>query len=285
MRCQNNVTCSDLYNTVAEKCNSVLQFDKPVCSDDCRQAVIQLHTHPIGSRLRCCDCGWSGGLTVHNQIVQMNRMRPDNPDRLTMRNQTVQRDRMHPNNLMDMTSPPQCHLAKSRIIKQCGMINNCEDCKASGKLTTHCYSVNATCVIVCPGSCAAVFAHCINNTRCNQTRENHLRECQQVISWDRNSTMPMCTDECKRWTNMLENDPIGQFFKCCNCDDRNITRKMQCALFKTNIEELCDVEFDSAEICQYHMKACDFVKDIERKVKRRGNHVSIPATYITLMSL
>jgi len=45
---------------------------------------------------------------------------------------------------MDMMSPLQCHMVKSRITKQCGMIDNCDDCKASGKLTTHYYYVNVT---------------------------------------------------------------------------------------------------------------------------------------------
>ena len=97
MMCQNNVACSNLYNTVEEKCNSFLQSDNLTCSDDCRQAVVLLQTHPIGYKMTCCDCG---------SILNM-----------------------------------QCHLRRSKIAKQCGpgLVNNCEDCKASGMITAQFY--------------------------------------------------------------------------------------------------------------------------------------------------
>jgi len=94
------------------------------------------------------------------------------------------------------------------------------------------------------------------------------------MSWDRNSTRPVCTNECKKSINELENE-LGQSFKCCSCDNaRNVFRRR-------NIEEVCNVELDSAEICQNHMKACEFVKNKERHVKRRGNYANNLATDMT----
>jgi len=102
-----------------------------------------------------------------------------------------------------------------------------------------------------------------------------------VLSWDGITVMPMCTDECKRWIDEILNDPIGQFLKCCSCDEKNTTKRMECALKRRNTEEVCDVDLDSAEVCQCQRKACNVVKSKGMSVELRGNVASIAAAYAT----
>jgi len=49
--------CKDLLNIYKGKCSDILQSNSSVCSDDCKQAIHMVYRHPIGNKLKCCDCG------------------------------------------------------------------------------------------------------------------------------------------------------------------------------------------------------------------------------------
>ena len=64
-------------------------------------------------------------------------------------------------------------------------------------------------ILVCPRSCDKVRSDCINNTECKMISDEYNNECDGIIHWDGNSTMPMCTDKCKKLIDELESNSIG----------------------------------------------------------------------------
>jgi len=56
-KCQKNESCRNILHMYKDKCSDVLQSNITICSNDCKQAVFMLYQHPIGYKLKCCDCG------------------------------------------------------------------------------------------------------------------------------------------------------------------------------------------------------------------------------------
>lgn len=92
----------------------------------------------------------------------------------------------------------------------------------------------------------------------NTCRELHKvweAECMDV--W--NSTIDMCSDQCKNATNELYKDPHGQNFKWCDCgphenifDGPRTPKEMaaidQCFVRQSKMRKIC--KFDDAGQCQ-----------------------------------
>lgn len=85
---------------------------------------------------------------------------------------------------------------------------------------------------------------------------NYNTECNGVIFWDGNSTMPMCTDKCKRRIEELLNNSLGKYLKCCNCDIENETERIQCVRERQNIAVVCDVDFNHVKDCHRDEQLC-----------------------------
>ena len=124
--------------------------------------------------------------------------------------------------------------------------------------------------VVCSHSCDKVRSVCTNNTDCNMIWNKYNTYCDGVILWDGNSTMPTCTDECKKWTKELENNSIGKYIKCCYCDKENDVEKMQCIRERQNVAIVYDMEFNHVKDCHNDEELCvndtnTFLKDYEGK--------------------
>ena len=117
-------------------------------------------------------------------------------------------------------------------------------------------------VLVCSHSCDKIRSICTNNTDCNMIWNKYNTYCDGVISWDGNSTIPMCTDECKRWIKELENNPIGKYIKCCHCTKEN---EVECNRERRNVAIVCDVDFNHVKDCHNNEELCinDTLKDYE----------------------
>ena len=111
-------------------------------------------------------------------------------------------------------------------------------------------------VLVCPHSCDKVKSDCTSNSECKMILDEYNYECDGIIHWDGNSTMPMCTDKCKKLIEKLENSSIGKYLKCCNCDNVNIIERTQCVREKQNIAVICDVDFNHVRHCHNDQKLC-----------------------------
>ena len=111
----------------------------------------------------------------------------------------------------------------------------------------------------------------MNNTDCNMIWNNYNTYCDGVISWNGNSTMPICTDRCKEWIDKLENNTIGRYIKCCSCDKGNEVEKIQCIRERQNVAIVCDMDFNHIKDChrENNEELCantnTFLKDYEGK--------------------
>ena len=85
--------------------------------------------------------------------------------------------------------------------------------------------------------------------------------------WDHNTTMPTCTDQCKKRIEELENNPIGKYMKCCNCDQENEEEKKHCTAVRQNVAILCDVNLNHVNNCHNNQELC--VNDAF--IKHHGN--------------
>jgi len=102
----------------------------------------------------------------------------------------------------------------------------------------------------------------MNDTKCTETWANFNAACSEAELWDGNSSMPICTEECKKRLDELGQNAISKHIKCCNCgDDENVTETMMCNLVKRNIEELCELTF--LEDCQLYKTACEHERSTE----------------------
>ena len=119
--------------------------------------------------------------------------------------------------------------------------------------------------LVCPRSYDKVRSDCKNNTECKMILDEYNNECDGIIHWDGNSTMPMCTDKCKKLIEKLESNSIGKYLKCCNCDNENKAERTQCVREKENIAVICDVDFNHVRHCHNDQKLC--VNDINTSPK------------------
>ena len=245
--CKNNDTCERLYADFVNKCNSVLlpNSTDPVCSHDCKQAIDNLYTNHIGFKLKCCDCG---------SLSRQNYMTTGHISQ----------------------SPDQCFVERFRLIDYCAVNSDeCIDCKHKGKRSLCLLILNHILHLVCPKPCRVVIGQCINNTDCNNSRNNLLDKCKDVLSWDGNSSKPHCTDECKTSINNRKLFPVLEDADCCTCDDND------CSLQKRNVETLCDVKLDSSDKCQNKKKACE---DKGPKHDHRGIYTYVATYRISLLN-
>lgn len=99
-QCQQNDSCRNLLNTINRKCSDVLYSNITrftTCPDHCKQSLYKLYKHPIGYKLKCCDCG----MVEHHQDV----------------------------------SVIQCFTQHSNVMNYCDINDDdCVDCKVRGKL-------------------------------------------------------------------------------------------------------------------------------------------------------
>jgi len=94
-KCQKDDSCKDLLNMYKDKCSDVVQSNFSMCSDDCKQAIHKIYGHPIGYKLKCCDCGMAG----HQED----------------------------------TKSTECFIEQSNIIDHCNVNDDdCVDCKVKG---------------------------------------------------------------------------------------------------------------------------------------------------------
>ena len=156
------------------------------------------------------------------------------------------------------------------------MIPNDAKIVKQGKVRITCIIMNVykNCfVLVCSHSCDKVRSICTNNTDCNMIWNKYYTYCDGVISWDGNSTIPMCTDECKRWIEELEDNPIGKYIKCCYCNKEN---EVECIRERRNVAIVCDVDFNHVKDCHNNEELCinDTLKDYEgnKDSDRQGRH-------------
>jgi len=71
----------------------------------------------------------------------------------------------------------------------------------------------------------------MNDTKCTETWVNFNAACREVNLWDGNSSMPTCTDECKKAIDKLEQNFISKHIKCCECgDEEHMAETMMCSL-------------------------------------------------------
>ena len=110
--------------------------------------------------------------------------------------------------------------------------------------------------LVCSHSCDKVRSVCTNNTDCNMIWNKYNTYCDGVMAWDGNSTMPMCTDTCKKWIEELENNRIGKYTKCCRCDKENEVEKIQCIRERQNVAIVCDVDYNHVKDCHDKEELC-----------------------------
>ena len=111
-----------------------------------------------------------------------------------------------------------------------------------------------------------MISACTNDTDCNVIWNKFKTYCNGVISWNHNTTIPTCTDQCKKWGEELENNPIGKFMKCCGCDQENEVEKMRCITVRQNVAIICDVDFNHVNDCHINQEFCannTFIKDYE----------------------
>ena len=97
---------------------------------------------------------------------------------------------------------------------------------------------------------------CTNDTDCNMIWNKYKIHCNRVILWDHNTTMPTCTDQCKKRIEELENNPIGKYMKCCGCDQENEEEKMDCITERQNVAIVCDVDFNHVNNCHNNLELC-----------------------------
>ena len=90
-------------------------------------------------------------------------------------------------------------------------------------------------------------------------------QCDGIIHWDGNSTIPMCTDKCKKLIEELENNSIGKHLTCCKCNDENKINRAECVREKQNIAVICDVDINHVRHCHNDQKLC--VNDVSRPLK------------------
>jgi len=96
-KCQKDDSCKYLLNTYKDKCRDLLQSNASTCSNDCKQAIYMIYRHPIGYKLKCCDC-W---MENHQQDI----------------------------------STIQCITEQSNVIDYCDVNDDdCVDCKVKGNL-------------------------------------------------------------------------------------------------------------------------------------------------------
>ena len=97
---------------------------------------------------------------------------------------------------------------------------------------------------------------CTNDTDCNMIWNKYKTYCNGVILWDHNTTMPTCTDQCKKWIEELVNNPIGKYIKCCSCDQKNEVEKMHCITERQNIAIVCDLDYNHVNDCHNNQELC-----------------------------
>ena len=90
-------------------------------------------------------------------------------------------------------------------------------------------------------------------------------ECDRILHWDGNSTMPICTDKCKKRTEDLQSNSVGKNLRCCKCNDENKTKRTRCVRQRQNIAVICDVDINHVRHCHNDQKLC--VTEVNRPSK------------------
>lgn len=58
--CQNDIRCRPLWDTYHRTCRSIVEWngngEPPQCTDECKQSITRLGTHPQGMLYTCCYC-------------------------------------------------------------------------------------------------------------------------------------------------------------------------------------------------------------------------------------
>jgi len=113
----------------------------------------------------------------------------------------------------------------------------------------------------------------MNDTKCAETWVNFNAAC--VSLWDVNSSMPTCTDECKKRMDEVDQNSISTHIKCCECgNNESATETMVCNLIKRNIDELCNFKVSVSEYCQRNKRACELIKSTEVVIDSEGKCTS-----------
>ena len=300
-QCAQDEMCKPLFDAWREKCSNLTNpqlnlSERPMCTDDCKQALNELWSSRYGHKLRCCACGRLTQTdiellrrdppTVHrpetppNRIGNMTRPRPPR-QRSTMRPTTMpsMMPSMTPNMMPGMmpmlnatpSAAMQCHVTRLRFDRFCGFNNDvCTDCKQTGMcIATHCTVMVQIVFPVCPKSCSKVIEKCMDDAKCNETWVNYYTNCEEVISWNGNrSAQPTCSMECKGWLNKLMANPISKSLRCCMCDATDREKRTKCTSQKRNIERLCNMRMNSSDECQRNARECNNERRGESSVDR-----------------
>ena len=164
-RCQKSETCKPLFDSWMVHCGNIVKANlssRPMCSGGCKQAVQDLFSDPLGSKLKCCDCGRLSPQQL-SQISPMGLppmppmdghrppMRPVNTSRPTV--PTTQPPTTPPmpsmmppmpsmmppmSSMMDSRFPVGCYIGRVNMERYCNLTDDkCTDCKQQGK----CYLV------------------------------------------------------------------------------------------------------------------------------------------------
>ena len=104
--------------------------------------------------------------------------------------------------------------------------------------------------------------------------DEYNHECDRTIHWDGNSTMPVCTDKCKKLIEQLQSNSGGKYLMCCKCDDENEIKRTQCVREKQNIAIICDVDFNHVRHCHNDQKLC--VNDTSTPSNKNSGNTPTP---------
>ena len=204
-----------------------------ICSNECKNATVELYNDLYGQHLRGCDCG----------------ARP-----------------------LYISPPPEqvkCFKHKIKMQEVCKIDDTIINAKIISKerLVAFCIELRARqfLIVVCSYSCDEVRSVCTNDTDCNIIWNKYKTYCTGVILWNHNTTMPTCTDQCKKRIEELENNPIGKYMKCCGCDQENEEEKMDCISERQNVAIVCDVDFNHVNNCHNNLSVELCVNDTFEK--------------------
>ena len=231
--CLKSVTCKTLYNDWERKCMNVWESSTDVCSDDCKNATYHLYQDQYGKSIKQCDCG------------------------------------IHVNGFFDvLLSAEELALTRQCFKRQYQMqslcdedenVNQCLKCKAEKGTLTFVYRffMLIHIHIVCQHACDKVMSYCTNSTECVMIWDNYRDKCKEVISWDGVSVMPICSNECKRWIDELDNNPFGKYLKCCKCNEQDENKRIECIKEREKMSIVCDIDYNSLRHCQQNEILCE----------------------------
>ena len=154
-RCQKSKTCEPLFDSWMTQCGNVTKASlssRPICTDDCRQAFQKLFSDPLGSELKCCDCGKLSPQQL-SSIPPLGRMPPTGgPMQPTdgrmppMRPGNTSRPRNTPvptrptmmstmPSMMNPMSPVGCYIARVNMERHCNLTDDdCTECNNTRRM-------------------------------------------------------------------------------------------------------------------------------------------------------